>query len=133
MSFLLDTDHLSAHLRRPSGLGHRFVQHSGRLYTASIALAELYVSVYRRPDPTAALTSIDRMLFNEVSVADYDNDCAKEFGRVRMELRRQGIEVPSVDLMIASVALVYDLTMVTHNTADFQNIPGLRLDDWLTP
>ena len=51
----------------------------------------------------------------------------------KMELRRQGIEVPTVDLMIASVALVYDLTMVTHNAPDFQNIPGLRLDDWLTP
>lgn len=36
-------------------------------------------------------------------------------------------------LMIASVAFVYDLTLVTHNLADFQNIPGLRLDDWLTP
>ena len=36
-----------------------------------------------------------------------------------------------VDLMIASVALFHDLTMVTHNTADFQNIPGLRLEDWL--
>jgi tRNA(fMet)-specific endonuclease VapC len=133
MSFLLDTDHLSAHLRRPSGLAHRFIQYSGGLYTPSIALAELYVWAYRRPDPTAALASIDKMLFHEVSVIDYNRDCAKEFGRVRMELRRQGIEVPTVDLMIGSVALVYDLTMVTHNTADFQNIPGLRLDDWLTP
>jgi hypothetical protein len=35
--------------------------------------------------------------------------------------------------MIASIALVHDLTMVTHNTADFQSIPGLRLADWLTP
>ncbi len=73
------------------------------------------------------------MLFHEVSVVDFDNDCAKELGRVRVELRRQGIEVPTVDLMIASVAVVYDLTLATHNTADFQNIPGLRLDDWLTP
>jgi tRNA(fMet)-specific endonuclease VapC len=48
MSFLLDTDHLSAHLRRPTGLAHRFIQHSGRLYTVSIALAELYVWAYRR-------------------------------------------------------------------------------------
>ena len=48
-------------------------------------------------------------------------------------MRRNGIEAPSVDLMIASVALVYDLTLVTHNTTDFKNIPDLRLDDWLTP
>jgi len=59
MSFLLDTDHLSAHLRRPSGLAHRFFQYSGRLNTPSIALAELYVWAYRRPDPTAALVAID--------------------------------------------------------------------------
>lgn len=30
-------------------------------------------------------------------------------------------------------ALVHNFTLVTHNTADYQNIPGLRLDDWLTP
>jgi predicted nucleic acid-binding protein len=35
--------------------------------------------------------------------------------------------------MIASVALVCDLTLVTHNTADYRHIPGLRLDNWLTP
>jgi tRNA(fMet)-specific endonuclease VapC len=50
-----------------------------------------------------------------------------------MALRRNGIELPTVDLLIAAVALVYDLTMVTHNTADYARIPGLRLDDWLTP
>jgi tRNA(fMet)-specific endonuclease VapC len=33
--------------------------------------------------------------------------------------------------MIASVALAHDLTLITHNTADFQRIPHLRLDDWL--
>jgi len=42
MSFLLDTNILSAHFRRPSGLAHRFFQYSGRLYTSSIALAELF-------------------------------------------------------------------------------------------
>jgi predicted nucleic acid-binding protein len=82
MSFLLDTDHLSAHLRRPSGLAHRFFQYSGRLYTPSIALAELYVWAYRRSDPTEALEASDRMLFHEVSVVNYDGDCAREFGSI---------------------------------------------------
>jgi tRNA(fMet)-specific endonuclease VapC len=35
--------------------------------------------------------------------------------------------------MIASVALVHDLTLVTHNTSDFQNVPNLRLEDWIVP
>jgi len=105
--------------------------YSGRLYTSSIALAELFVWAYNRPDPTVVLNAVDELLFHEVALLDYDRDCANEFGRVRMDLRRQGIEVPTVDLMIASVALVYDLTMVTHNTPDFQNIAGLRLDDWV--
>ena len=42
-------------------------------------------------------------------------------------------EFPPVDLLIASVALVYDLTVVTHNTKDFQHVPDMRLDDWLIP
>ncbi|MFO0904038.1 MAG: type II toxin-antitoxin system VapC family toxin [Pirellulales bacterium] len=37
------------------------------------------------------------------------------------------------DLMIGCVALVHDLTLVTHNTADYRNIPDLRLVDGLAP
>jgi len=35
--------------------------------------------------------------------------------------------------MIGAVAIFHNLTLVTNNTADFQYIPGLRLEDWLTP
>jgi len=34
MSFLLDTNICSAHLKRPGGLAHRMIQYSGRLYTS---------------------------------------------------------------------------------------------------
>ena len=44
MSFLLDTNILSEHLRRPSGLIHRFVQSVGwvvtqQVFTSPVALA----------------------------------------------------------------------------------------------
>jgi tRNA(fMet)-specific endonuclease VapC len=66
-------------------------------------------------------------------VLDFDSVCAEQFGKTQGELWQRGIAVSMPDLMIATVALVYDLTLVTHNTADFSRIPGLRLDDWLTP
>lgn len=133
MTFLLDTDTCSFHLKRPSGLIHRFVQHSGRLYLPTIALAELYAWAYRRTNPAKLLTAINSDLLSSVTVLDFDSTCAEKFGQVRGALLQQGVHVATPDLMIASVALVHNLTLVTHNTADFQNIPGLRLDDWLVP
>jgi tRNA(fMet)-specific endonuclease VapC len=131
MSFLLDTNICSAHLKRPAGLMHRFTQHSGRLYIATVALGELYAWAYRRPDPTSLLDKIENDLLRDVLVLDYDAVSAKEFGRLRGSMLGQGLVVSRLDLMIGAVALVHDHNLVTHNTADFQNIPGLRLEDWL--
>ena len=133
MSFLLDTNIVSAYLKRPGGLAHRFTQYSGRLYVSSIALAELYVWAFGKADPSSRLSAVEVMLRDEVTRLDFDDDCAKRFGQLRVDLQRCGVAVNPVDLLIASVALVYDLSLVTNNTVHFQNIPGLRLDDWLTP
>jgi predicted nucleic acid-binding protein len=67
VSFLLDTNILSAHLRRPAGLAHRFFQHSGRLYTSGVSLAELYDWVNGRRDPKPLHASIQRLLTHDVS------------------------------------------------------------------
>ena len=132
MSFLLDTNICSAHLKRPAGLTHRFVQHSGRLFIPTVVLGELYAWAYRRASPASLIDKIENDLMSDVAVLDYDQECSKEFGRLRGLLAQQGRETSRLDLMIAAVALVHDLTLVTHNTADFQFVPGLRLEDWLT-
>ena len=132
MSFLLDTNIASFHLKRSRGLTHRFLQYYGRLYISSVALAELYVWAWKRPDPSGSLDASDFMIVNEVRVIEFDHDSAREFGRIRAELLRSGISVSSIDLLIASVALIYDLTLVTNNISDFRNVPDLRLEDWLT-
>jgi tRNA(fMet)-specific endonuclease VapC len=130
MNFLLDTDICSAHLRRPASLAHRFVQYTSQIAISSVTLAELYAGAYKHSQANRLLTLIGDLL-EEVQIIDFDSACAETFGKVRGTLLQQGISVPTTDLMIASAALVYDLTMVTHNTKDYENIPGLRLDDWL--
>jgi tRNA(fMet)-specific endonuclease VapC len=131
MSFLLDPDTCSAHLKRPAGLMHRFVQH--RLSVSTIVLAEIYVWGYRRSNPRPVLDRIENDLLADVGVLDFDRDCAREFGRIRAALLLQGLQPARIDLMIAAVAIVHSLTLVTHNTSDYQNVPGLQLDDWLVP
>src|SRR5262249_4332531 len=132
MTHLLDTNICSAHMRRPGGLAHRFFQYAGRLAISTVVLAELYSGAYKHPNPPKLLALIADLL-QEVGVLDFDSACAEEFGKVQGGLLKQGITVAETDLMIAAAALAHNLTLVTHNTADFQKIPSLRLDDWLIP
>ncbi len=132
MSFLLDSDICSAYLCRPGPLFARFMQYSGRLCISTITSSDLYTWAYKQDDPTLILNKVHDFL-RDVAVLPFDDACALELGRTRGRLLRQGITVSPVDLMIGSIALVHNLTLVTHNTVDFKNIPGLRLDDWLTP
>ena len=131
MSHLLDTNICSAHFRRPGGLAHQFLQYAGRLFVPTVVLGELYTGAYHVDDPAPLLQKIADLL-EDVRVLEFDHACAEQFGKVRGTLLRRGISIPTADLMIGAVALVHDLTLVTNNTADFKNIPGLRFDDWLT-
>ena len=132
MNFLLDTDICSAHMRRPAKLAHRFIQYTGQLAISSVTLAELYAGAYKHSQVNQLLALIADLL-QEVQVIDFDSACAEKFGQMRGALLQQGLSLPTIDLMIGSSALVHNLTLVTHNTTDYQFIPGLRLDDWLIP
>ena len=70
MSYLVDTDIISAHLRGTGIVTNRFLQYSGRLHVSVVTLAELKVWVLRKQTalryrgnvghpPNSVLVSID--------------------------------------------------------------------------
>lgn len=59
-------------------------------------------------------------------ILDFDAAVAAEFARLRTEHRRIG----SNDLRIAAIALVNNATLLTRNLKDFEQIPGLIIEDW---
>lgn len=130
MSHVLDTDICSAYLQGRSQVFNRFVQHSGGLYVSIVSLAEIYSWVYVADDPARREEGLMTML-SDVSVLAVDDDVARRCGQIRSALQRQGIRVPTVDLLIASTALLLDFTVVTHNQRHFRLVPGLRVEDWL--
>ncbi len=132
MKYLIDTNVCSAHIRRPGLLAHRFFQHASHIAIPTVVLAELYAGALQRPNSSRLLQGIADLI-GESKLLDFDSTCAEHYGRIKAMLRPAGIVVPSIDLLIASVAIANDLTLVTHNTADFRAIPDLRLEDWLSP
>jgi tRNA(fMet)-specific endonuclease VapC len=132
MSFLLDTDTCSAHLKLKGNLTHKFLQSMGRLYLSVVTLGVWFTWALRARASPQQLQSLLNLL-NGVQVLDVTEPIARKFGEVRAALFDAGRPVPELDLLIASTALVHNLTVVTHNNQDYTNIPGLNLDDWLVP
>ena len=61
-------------------------------------------------------------------VIPFDRGAAEHHARIRHLLRRRPIG--ERDLLIASIALTYDLTLVTHDAAEFPRVRSLRVEDW---
>lgn len=132
MSFLLDTDTCSAYLKGKARVSNRFIQHGGRLHVSTVTLGELFVWALRAKASPLRLQSLMDLL-NEVVVLPVDETVDRNFGEVRAWQLDRGLATPDLDLMNASVALAHGLTIVTHNLSDYANVPGLTVDDWLTP
>jgi tRNA(fMet)-specific endonuclease VapC len=130
MNFLLDTDICSAHLKGAPSLTSRLVQHAGRLGVSIITVGELLTCTRRREAPPRRLAGIHDFL-REVETLSVDEKVAEAFGELRAGQLDSGRLTPSTDLWIAATAIAHGLTLVTHNTRDYQDIPGLSLADWV--
>lgn len=92
----------------------------GDIVTSSIALAEVaYGSSNDRPPVFERL----RAFVEEVPVLNFDYKAAITYSTLPFKRA-------SFDRLIAAHALSHDLTLVTHNTRDFVDIPGLRVENW---
>lgn len=60
----------------------------------------------------------------------FDDAAAQTYGLLRAALEKDGQPIGPNDMLIAAIAVANDLTLVTHNTAEFSRVPGLSIEDW---
>lgn len=65
--------------------------------------------------------------FSEWPLLPFNEPAADRFEA----LRAQGIRIGTMDLKIAAIALEADSLLLSANLRDFQQVPGLRVEDWL--
>ena len=87
-----------------------------------IVKAELYYGAYKSARRDANLALLTKF-FNQFESLPFDDAAAEAYGRLRAELARRGTPIGPNDLMIAAIALAYDLILVTHNTSEFSRVP----------
>lgn len=138
---ILDTDHLAEFQKGRSPEAQRLKQRLDQsqlpLATTIITVEEVMrgwmAAIRRTSDPFRQISAYARLrqlfrFFATWRVLDWDDPAAVKFN----ELKAARVRVGTMDLKIASIALANDCTLLTRNVADFQNVPGLRIIDWLS-
>jgi tRNA(fMet)-specific endonuclease VapC len=60
-------------------------------------------------------------------VLPYDSEMADRWAQVTLGRKRLGRPINCGDAWIAAAALRHDVSLLTHNAQDYQDIPGLKL------
>ncbi|MEX0272646.1 PIN domain-containing protein [Leptolyngbyaceae cyanobacterium UHCC 1019] len=100
-----------------------------RYFLCTIVYCELYYGAFKSLQVERNLAHLES-LFEEFTTVSLNMDGAKLAGKIRASLTAIGTPIGSNDLLIASVAIANDLTLVTHNIREFSRVEGLKYEDW---
>ena len=66
-----------------------------------------------------------------IPVLPLDETVSIHYGKIRQHLQAKGKPIGNNDLWIAAHALANTLILVTNNVAEFERVPGLRVENWV--
>lgn len=131
MRYLLDTNTIIFALKDALGRSALRIGEASHDEVAicSVVESELYHGASKYGRPTRRKAALDAFLQPFQSLP-FDSACVPEYARIRDHLEREGNRIGGNDLLIAAIALTHGLTVVTHNSAEFNRVPGLIVEDW---
>ncbi len=97
-----------------------------------ITTAELYYGAYNSNRVSENLGNAEDFI-QKLPVVPLTDPAMRKYGELKAELRRIGQTIAEFDLLIASVALAENYTLVTKNTRHYERINGLKLENWIMP
>lgn len=125
---LLDTSIIIAFLRgKPVAESLLLTAKTEPLFTSALCVAELYEGVYHASNVKKTARQVEAVLEMCADIYEFTQIESRVYGQLRSELRKQGITVASVDMMIAATCISHQQPLATLNTKDFVHIPGLEL------
>lgn len=125
MTYLVDTHWLVSFLNGRTQAVELIDKLSSEGISVSIVVCgEVYEGFYDYPDAEPRLAQFDGFL-QTVDLITLDRAIAREYGRLRSELRAKGQLIPDNDIWIAATALAYDLTLVSSDR-HYERIPELK-------
>ncbi len=130
MIYLLDTNVCIAAMRgNPQVLARLLACSPNDCGVSTVCLYELIAGVDRCQHPEREMKKVEALVA-PLHILPFDEFAAARTAGIRHRLEMKGEIIGPYDLMIAGQAIALDVTLVTHNTREFQRVDGLKLEDW---
>ncbi len=131
MTYLLDTNVCIRLLNNssPAVTSRLACEQSESILLCTVVEIELYYGADRSAQVERNLALLERF-FSQFTILPLDEPAARLAEQIRAELAASGTPIGPYDLQIAAIALVNNLVLVTHNTAEFSRVNGLSIEDW---
>ena len=132
LRYLLDTN-IAIYVikRRPPEAMEVFNRHHGRMAISAITLAEMMHGVEKSSDPARTLEVLEDF-YTRLTILPYSGKAAGHYGSIRAELERLGQPIGVNDQHIAAHARSEGLVLVTNNLREFERVPGLLVENWIS-
>lgn len=133
MKYLIDTNiciYLMNH-HPPEVLARFRNMGVGKIALSSITVSELYYGAWKSKAIQQNIRRIEEFVY-PFDVLAYDEDAAKEYGKIRSSLEEQGQVIGPLDMLIAAHALSRNLILITNNTKEFERVKSLQIENWVS-
>ncbi len=130
MQYLLDTNTCVFFLRGKLNLDE-IIRDKGidNFYISEITVVELRFGAENSDNPSKSHKAVDAFL-NGLSIIPIFG-CIKRYAKEKVRLRKLGKPMnDEFDLLIGVTSVENKLTLVTDNTKHFENISGIKLENW---
>lgn len=123
--YVIDTDVAIEYLRGNPEVVEK-LKRLDELYITTVTIAELYYGAYSSKNPSSHFEGLANF-FEKVDFLTLDIGSSRVFGKLKSRLKKNGKMMGNFDMLIASIALLFDFFLITRNTKDFQRIDRLKL------
>ena len=131
MKYLLDTNICILYLNTRHTTVYARLQQIRRtdVCLCSIVKAELLYGALKSNRSADNLLKL-RVFFSQFESLPFDDVVLEQYANIRVQLEEKGTPIGPHDLMIAAIAKAWNLILVTHNTAEFDRVKGLHIENW---
>ena len=132
MAYLIDTDILIYSLKNNLIVNDNFKKYINYpKYISVISYGELYFGA-RKSKNIEKNTAVVKRISEIFQIIEIDKNIMEVFGELKAKLQKTGSIIDDFDLIIGSTALSLNCILVTNNEKHFQQIKGLKIENWST-